>query len=312
MNKIVFEQTGQTLRHVPMGVASSATFLLEDLLYSIGQAERVITSGAATVASWTLTTTAVAGPTQTDGTRISVSATTGATVGAPALIVAPDGTRELLKMAGVAAGSYVEAASSLAGVYPVGSTVYGVLMTASVPDAFAADEDLFKLGHPIRVTWVYTLDGVKRRVPELVEWVRHDVAADGVVGDAVLWLSEAFPDCRERIPDHADFDAMAKLMATEVANDLRARRIPPERFLVGDRGRALLCKRILAHLADLGWAPGAHELAQWTETTERRYAAALSSLTVGEAGLVTAETSRAEDTSPQTPSQQHRSVFMKM
>lgn len=313
MNRIVLGGTGQLLRHVPIGVPSSATYILEDLVYPDEQpADRVIGSGSTTAAAWSLTTTATAGPTEAHAGRVYVDATAGPSLGDPALLVGPDGSRELLEVAALSTDSYLEAASSLAGVYPSGSTVRGVLLTAPVPDDFAADEDRFQLAHPIRITWVYTLDGVVRRVPELVDWVRHNVAGDQLVGEALLWIAKAYPDARERLPDHGELDPIAVLLAEEVANDLRARRIAPERFLVGDRGRALLCARILAHLGELGWSPGETDAAAWAAATMRRYEAKLDSLTIGEPGLVTAETSRSHDTAPTTPNTTYRSILMKM
>jgi hypothetical protein len=297
--------TGQLLRHVPMGEASSARFVLEDLAYSLDQpAERVIASGSATVASWSSTTTATAGPTQSNGRRIEVDEVEGADLRAPAVIIAPDGARELFEVRALddEDAPYLEAASTLAGVYPAGSTVRGVLMTAPVPDEFAANLTRYRLQHPLRVTWTYTLDGFVRRVPEWVEFTRYNVAADELAGEAVIWLSIAYPDCRERLPDDGQLDRIAELMTKEVANDLRARRVPPERFLVGDRGLALTVAKLLEHLGELGWSPGKTDQIRWAERAAARYRERLDSLTIGEAGLSTTK----------NPDTTYRSIFSKM
>jgi hypothetical protein len=301
-NRLILGQTGQTLRHIPMGVASAVTVELEDLSYSPDDsANREVTLGAPTVASWSITTNAIAGPTQTNGRRVSASSTTGATIGGYALIQAPDGTREVFEIRAVSANSYIEAVSPLAGVYPSGSTVYGIGITVTVDDTFTADEDRFKLARPLRVTWRYTLDGAKRSIPEFVEWVRHE-PADQYVAEAAVWVGKAYPDAWSRLPDGADRDIIAKLMADEVRQDLVARNIEPGSFLVSDRGRGLLVARIVAHLTDLGWSPGGSDPAVWADRAHRLYREKLLGLTIGEPGGLTAISDRHTDTARETPS----------
>ena len=308
-NRLILGQTGQTLRHIPMGVASAVSVALEDLSYSTeDSANRDITIGSPVVASWSITTTAVAGPTQTNGQRISASSTTGATIGGHAMIQAPDGTREVFEILRVSSGAYIEAVSPLAGVYPSGSTVYGIGITVTVDDAFAADEDRYKLGRPLRVTWTYTLDGKKRHVPELVEWVRHE-PADQYVAEAAIWVGKAYPDAWARLPDGADRDVIAKLMAAEVASDLVARGIDPGSFLTSDRGRGLLVGRIVAHLTDLGWSPGGSDPAAWADRAHRMYREKLLGLTIGEPGGATAISDPNTDTAHEQPSRKYLHIF---
>lgn len=308
-NRLILGKTGQTLRHIPMGVASTVSVVLEDLSYSkTDTANREVTIGSPSVESWSLTTTAVAGPTQINGKRISTSSTTGAAIGGYAMIQAPDGTREVFEIGALTAGSYIEAVSDLAGVYPVGSTVYGIGITVTVNDDFTADEDRYKLSHPLRVTWSYTLDGKKRAVPEFVEWVRHE-PADQYVAGAVVWVGKAYPDAWARIPDGADRDVIAKLMAEEVSSDLVARSIDPAAFLTGDRGRGLLVARIVAHLTDLGWSPGGSDPAVWADRAHRMYREKLLALTVGEPGGSTAISDPRTDTAHETPSRKYLHIF---
>lgn len=311
-NRIYLGQTGQTLRHTPLGRATSVTFTFEDLGFDPDDDhQRVIASGEPTVASWSLTTDAIAGPTQIYKNRISGTPTTDITIGDRAVLVAPSGAREFVTIATISSGSYVEVVGSLAGVYPSGSTLYGIGITADVPDAFAANEDRFLLEHTLAVTWNYTLDGVKQPpLREIVEWYRHGVS-DRYVVEAAAWVIKAFPIANEVLGD-TTMDAIAELMAEEVANDLRARRIDPSTFMAGDRSRALLSARILAHLGDRGWCPGQHDLAEWTDAAHKRYRDRLSSLTIGEPGLATGETNSRTDTSPGTPSRVARSFYMQM
>ncbi len=309
-NRIILGESGQTIRHVPTGVVSAASYAIEDLDVSPENPDRVIASGEPTVANWSLVTTAVAGPTQPHAGRMYVQATAGAGIGDPAVILAPDGSRELLEIEGIAAGSYVQAASALAGVYPIGSTVRGVLVSASIPDVFAADEARFKLGHRYRVTWTYTLDGSVRRVPERLDWVRHNVAADQIVGEALLWLSKAYPRLREGLPDHMSLDAVAECMAGEVANDLRAKDIDPSTFLVGERATTLISWRILSHMGEHGWSPGNVDPDRWGALAAKRYTDRLNSLTIGTAGQGSAETDARTDTAKAVPG--YRAIFSEM
>lgn len=311
MNRILLGVTGQTLTHTPLGVPSGATYELEDLTYPESQtADRVLASGSADVDDLDLTTSAAAGPNQSNGHRISVTATTGAVVGAPALLVAPDGSRELIEIGAVSAGSYIESVAPIAGTYPSGSRVYGVQLSASVPDGVAADEELFRLRHTLRITWAYTLDGAPQRKPELVEWSRHTAAGDELAGEALLWIGKAYPDAKTRLPDGADFDVIGRLMASEVAGDIRRRNEDPTRFLVGDEGRRLLAARILAHLSDYGWSPGETDPTAWQREAWHRYRAELNGLLVGEPGYGKATTTHDLDLS-HGPDRKSRSLFMR-
>lgn len=310
--RIILGETSQLLRHVPMGPVSGASFTFEDTNRSVGDALRVIASGPAATPSWSLTSTATAGPTQRNPGRVPVAATTGASIGAAAVIVAPDGSRELFEIAALSADTYVEAASSLAGVYPVGSMVYGVGLTAAVPDDFAVNTDRFKHEHALRVVWEYTLDGALQRKPEIVEWTRHTGRGDELAGAAVLWLSKAYPMLRQATPEGADLDTIASLMCEEIANDLRARtQKDPSTLLVGDQGRALLCARILAHMGEIGWSPAQQDPGAWEVRARGMYQQRLDNLTVGVAGHNTAATDREEDVSQGTPDQTYRHIFIR-
>ena len=309
MHTIVFEQTSQVLTHTPLGPVSAASFVFEDLGVSLDDANRVIASGAITPPSWSLTTTAAAGPTQRNGARVSVSSTTDATIGARAVIVGADGSRELFEIAALSTNTYVEAVTSLAGTYASGSTVRGVTLSASVPDAFAENETRFKQQHPLRVTWTYTLDGVVHRVPELVQWTRHNVKGDALVGEALVWMSKAYPDAATRLPDGAKLDVLAQCMLDEVTDDLVARTINAPEFLTGDRGRSLLVARLLMHLGDLGYSPGNTDQPTWAERVRMLYVKRLESLTIGLAGGNTASVKRSSDTAESNPDQTYRSLF---
>lgn len=311
-NRIIYGQTSQALRHIPAGVVSGASFTLEDIEVADDASTRVIASGACTVASWTATTSATAGATQSNAKRMSVTSTTGIALAVPAVITGADGMRELFEVAGFYADTYVEAASDLAGEYASGSTIAGVLVSASVPDVFAADEDAFKLGHALRVTWTYTLGGVLYRVPELVEFARHNERGDAFVGEVVIRLRKLYPEIGGTLGDGIEFDTIVALMNEQVADDLRAKGIPPENFMLGQRGRGLLEARVLMHAGEIGYSPGGVDQTTWSTAATRRYSALLGSATIGEPGHATAETDAYSDTTPGTPSHKYRGLTLDM
>ena len=106
--------------------------------------------------------------------------------------------------------------------------------------------------------------------------------------------------------------SIAPLMAEEVANDLRARTVDPSTFLAADQERALLVARILAHMGDLGYSPGATGQAEWAARAWAAYREKLDSLTIGVAGHATASTDPSTDTAAISPDQTYRHIFRKM
>jgi hypothetical protein len=309
MHQILLNGTSQTLEHVPAGYVSAATFVLEDLAYSIGDASRMLASGSCTAASWSLTTSASAGPTASNGRRLSTAATTGATVGAPAVVTAADGSREVIEIAAVSSASYVEASATLAATYASGSTVKGILLTAAVPDLVAANEDLLEQQHPIRIVWSYTLDGVKHRVQHAVEFTRH-TGADVDVGSTLISLSVLYPDIATRLPDGARWNALVTELTRSIRVDLRARNVDPERLMLGDAGVELLMLRAVEHAAYLGWAPGSQDPVEFYRLAHARYRERFEALTTGVAGRGVIESRIATDTSPANPDATHRGPFL--
>lgn len=298
LHQIVLALTGQTLRHVPPGAVTSATFVLENLRFASTDADRTITSGAATVASWSITSTAAAGATARNARRISTSSTTGAVLGAPVVITGPDGVTELGEVAAISTNSYVELAAPLAGTYAIGSTVAGIQVSCSVPNEWAADEDEFKREPDIRVTWVYTFATRVLRVPERVAFVRHTHGGDLVGPAALLVVKVLYPDMPGRLGDHASLERIVPILVDDVAADLRARRLEPERFLAGPQGRGLLVARIVSQAAMMGYSPGKTPLVEFQQSTSAAYITALVNLVIGIGPQGTAETDTADTSTP--------------
>lgn len=314
---IVYGQTGRTLRHVPPARTSSATYSIEDLSKADTDAARVLASGAATVASWSVTSSATAGSTQANGARVATASTTGATVGAPASITAPDGTGEIFEVAAVSTGAYLEAEADLAGVYPTGSTVQGILVSASVPDdlggSAADEENLLEQERPLRVVWTYTIGALTIRAQDRIELLRHTTAATVDVGAAILRVRKLYPDLPDRLPERASLDVIAGEVALDIDDELRQRKIAPERFLLGPAGVRLLALGIVAHAGDLGYAPGSTQAdGAWSRLAADRYRQRLEALLVGEPGRGTTETSHVADTATGTPSEAYRGPTLRM
>jgi hypothetical protein len=265
-----------------MGQASGVTWALEDLTAGAGTANRTLASGSATVASWTLTTNAAAGPNTLDARKASVTATTGSSIGAPAVIKGADGARVLVTSASITSGASVKFEAPLSGTYASGSTVAGVLLTASIPDSIGSNSTLFDNDTTVRIVWTYTLDGMIHRVPIPVKLGRH-TQGDLAVGEALTRLKRLYPDLSGRLPDGGDLDKMAMELAEEVADDLRMRGIDPARFLIGPGGSRILIARILAHMADHGYRPGSNDLADGDFVTHARqdYRRRLEAATIG-------------------------------
>ena len=310
---IIYGETGQTLRHVPPARVTSATYAIEDLTLADDDADRVIASGSATVASWSVTTSATAGATQSNAARMSTASTTGATVGAPAAIVAADGTAEIFEVAAVSTNSYVEAETELAGVYPSGSTVYGIEVTAPVPNTLAADEDILEQSRPLRVVWTYTVGGVTIKAQERIEFLRHTRAVTVDVGAAILRVRKLYTDLAERLPDRTSLDAIAAELAADIEDELRQRKIAPERTMIGPAGVRLLALAIVAHAGELGYAPGSTPTdGAWARAAADRYRQRLEALVLGEPGLATTETTHVADTASTTPSEAYRGPTLRM
>ena len=297
--QILLDATSQTLAHVPPGRVASATFVLEDLAYGLEDGSRVLASGSCTVASWSLTTSAAAGPSVTQARRLSTASTTGAAIGDPAVVTAADGSREIIEIAAISTNAYVEASTSLASAYASGSTVKGIKITAAIPDLVAADEDLLEQHHPLRIVWEYTLDGVLYRAQHPVEFVRQ-ASADLALGPVLLELKTLYPDIANRMPDGTSFDTVVARLGRSIRVDLRSRGIDPERWMLGEAAVDLYVARVLAHAGNLGYAPGDPDQAAWAKWARDDYRRQLEALTIGTAGRGVYETKLATDTSPGT------------
>lgn len=294
MNTIVLGVASQTLVHSLIGSVASATYLLENLRYGDGEAARTIASGSATLGGWSLTSSAAAGSTTIAPAKFPTASTTGATIGAAVVVTGLDGSTELGEIAAVSANSYVELAAPLVGTYATGSTLAPASISCPVPDVFAADESAFELEPILRITWVYTLGGVVRRVGERVGFERHDSAISSVAAEALLEVKALYPDLAERMPDGVSLERVVPILCRHVDNDLRTRQIEPARFFVGSRGVSLVAAKIMVYASRSGYQPGRSPLAEFQASCLAGYIAELANLVVGAGDPTSFETTKTD------------------
>lgn len=273
---IVFEKTGQTVSHIPPARVTEATYKIENLNAGLDSADRVIGSGDATAPSWEITSSAAAGVDQRNPRKVSTASTTGPSFGDMAVIVAPDGTREVFRIKKISANSYIESETDLAQSYPVGSKVYGIELSAEFPDADAADEALL-VGGRLQVTWTYTIDGELHSPAENVQFFRQTSSVGAAVGKAVEEIRTCYPDMPTRLAQGGDLDKIVQAMAVKVANDLRRHERDPELFMMGPQAADLIVARTLCLAAEHGYAPGKTDAdRRWREEVKAEYAAMLA------------------------------------
>lgn len=273
---IVFEQTGQTISHIPPGRVTEATYKIENIEAGLDSADRVIASGDATVPDWEITSSAAAGVDQRNARKISTTATAGAEFNDMAVIVAPDGTSEIFRIKKVSTNSYIESETDLSQSFPSGSKVYGIEISADFPDEDAADEDLLVNGR-LQVTWVYTIDGELHAPAELITFFRQTSSVSSAVGKAIKELRTCYPDIPGRLAQGGDLDQIVAVMAEKVANDLRRHERDPELFMLGPQAPDLIVARTMCLAAEHGYKPGGGEAdRRWREEKKAEYAAMLA------------------------------------
>lgn len=297
---IIYERTGQTISHVPPARASNPTYLIENI--DPDAATRLIDSGAATNPSWTITTSAAAGADQRNQQRLSTANTSTVAIGDWCSVVAPDGARESFRVKKISTNSYIESETALAGEYPSGSTVQGIEFTATVPDSLAANETILTGRQELRVVWTYEIDGRVHKVPCPIEFVRHTSAVDALVGEAMSYIRDVYPDMPGRLAEGADLERIVSRMAERVANDLRRNEREPELFMTGPQGLDLVVARVLLLGAQQGYAPGGTTPdRRWREECQAAYDALLAVIVAEEPGDGVVLLDHATDTATDIP-----------
>jgi hypothetical protein len=284
LHRIVFGKTGQVLEHLPARPVSSATYVVEDLGEPLDGADRELASGSATISGVSLTTDAAAGPREADPRKVQVASTTGATTG-PWWIEDASGIGELVVVIGVTSGDSLLARDHLLRSYASGSTIKPLAITASFPDAVAADEDM--LEQQLRVVWTYTIDSRSRREQEQVRVVRQ-TSPDVQPNEVVDFCRSFAPDMAASLR-HRQLETWTQLAVKLVSALARAESIEPTQLLAGDRSTELVGWRVLQMAGENGYAPGQIKPADFAAAMAVHFERCWSRLTVGAPGLEAVE-----------------------
>lgn len=145
--QVIYQGGAQLLRVVPVDLGgkpvrvTSATYGIADLRRALLTADREIVAAGtvASVHSFSQATTAAAGLATADPRVVSVASSVGASAGHRLMLTNPKGDRELLTVDSVTATS-VRARADIVKSYPAGSTLQGVEVICTFPEAEAADE----------------------------------------------------------------------------------------------------------------------------------------------------------------------------
>lgn len=164
---ITFNVTGQTLIwDAPEGRPSSVTSVTVYLASTgdNGATESATTGSASVETNPNTTFDAASGPAQTDPRKLSLTATTGISVGRTYLATTASGRKEWPEIISISAGDSVIARNPLANDYASADTFASTRISISVDSTWVADQsnitpDLRAAAY-YRVRWVYVVSSV--------------------------------------------------------------------------------------------------------------------------------------------------------
>lgn len=317
MQRLIYNLTGQTLSHAPDVRRASATWVLEDLLLSLGTAARTLDSGSINVDSATEAITAAAGPQAADPREVTVASTTGFVVGTTYEIISSEGEgdRELVVLAGLATNASLRFEHPLIGTYPSGSTVRGItLTTGAILAAVLQNESLVEQDRPMRIRWTYP-DGTHYQ--EAVRLVRDD-RGDLLVAPVFDFIRTWFPDIDTRANRHGR-DTLAPLIRSFVRVfrvDLLGRGEKLEEVLAGEKSLLALAWRVMWHLAQQGNTPSTDTYnsgaTEWKTYCKEQYERYWHAMTIGPGGPETVKIEPTTSTAPASTDATYRSVIMEL
>lgn len=258
--QVIYGGGAQLLRVVPVDLGgkpvrpSGATYGIGDLRRSLTAADRVVVAAGtvASVHSFSQTTTAAAGMATADPRVVAVASTVGVSPGHRLMLTNPKGDRELLTVDSVTATS-VRARADVVKTYPTGSTLAGVEVICTFPEAEAADEQrLIDGGGPYALDLV--IDGSDRPgMRFFVEIVRHRALPLCSIED----LAELDVVAATLGGDRVDPQTAIRRASFELQTRLRLVGIDPSYTTYADAAR-LACTYLAAyHVLKTAKGPGA-------------------------------------------------------
>lgn len=283
LHEIAFEETGQTLYHVPPLRVVSATYSIEDTTRDEDASDRVIASGAASVDSYSANVNADSGRGQPNPRRINISGMGSPTIGRPYIIEASDGQAETKTLEAIGS-TYLLMSTEVKGSYTNGDDVYGIQISASFPDGTAADESIFDDDRPLVVVWTYTIGDHQKIVDEQIRLVRGTATAQ-YLGQAEIVFNERWEELVT--PMRAKPSAvrqLAKVCADWISPRLKYKGIDPDDFMRGEQGLDVLVERMALHAAENGFIPTNREQEAFVEDRRRSFASCWNDLVFGHPG----------------------------
>lgn len=314
--RLIYNVTGQTLRHVPSSLQATIAWVLEDLRYDVDSTARELDSGTAAVDTATEATTAAAGPGQANPRLMTVASTTGFAVSTPRVpswyeIVGTGGS-EFFKLSGLATDASLTSELPLIGTYASGATVRGVVCTTAAIDvAVLQDEQRVQQDLPMRVVWTYA-DGTRHQ--EQVRLVRED-AADLFATAIEADVRDLFPDLDTRMTYHGRnvLSPFVRSVIRQIRADALEKNIRIEELLTGEQGHWCAVYRTLKHLDALGNRPASEDQgAAWKKYVADEYEKRWNGLTIGTTGAETMELERVSATAATSDGNTYRSPFAEM
>lgn len=312
LHEVYYGGGDQSLVHIPLARASSATYAIEDLTESDDSAARFLVAAAtaATVDSYNQTLSAAAGPGEADPRLVTITAGVAPTVGRRYVLESADGRSELVTCVG-GTTTTVRLLAPLSGRFASGSTIRGVQVSGTFPSAAAADEDRFESDEPCRITWTYMMRGLVWVVDELVRLTRSRAEARHIA-DVCAALQEGWAELvMQASPTSSTLEQIVRYSARRLDGRLRSKRIEPAEFFSGAQGFDVLLQRSVLHMADLGFFPKSRNPDAFREEQRKEFALLWDGLTTGTTGQGTTDVDRVTDTAAAGPSRVRRNPFVR-
>jgi hypothetical protein len=229
-----FDSVGQLLESYPptgevraSGPPSSATYAIYSGSQSL-QDDPEVGPTSATLDATNTTLDAASGVSQTNRKRINLTATTSVVVGRRYLVTNALGQREVVTVASISSGNYVDVEEQLVYDYASSDTFKGLHLSFVIDaDLIADEESINEHGDPYRVLWSYTVNSLP-----CSHWTSFDIhrtPAKSLLG---------IEDLREVIPDihlgefadqrGQDFQPQLRAAQRELQIDVRAAGYDPD------------------------------------------------------------------------------------
>lgn len=309
--RLIYNVTGQTMRHVPDAYQASISWALQDLTLDVDNAARTLDSGTAAVDTTTEVITAAAGPGTANPRLLTMASTTGFAVGTTYQIVSPAGESELFECSGITTDASILARLPLLSSYPVGSTIRGITCTtAAVLAAVVQDELRVQADEPMRVVWTYA-DGTRKQ--EQVRLVREN-GSDLFIAAVSADLRDIFPDLDTRM-SYAGRETLSPHIRTVIRQfraDALERGEAIEEWLTGEQGHWAVVYRTLLHLAMLGNVPGNVDAREFKDYCKSEYTKRWTGLISGEGGREVLKIEPVSVTAPASDDTTYRRVIAEL